>query len=286
MANYTSEASESPDESRRRAENYAPHLNATVWFLTAISAIFLGLRVFVKVWRKRRVRCDDCILVLGWIALAVSTAMITLCTTFGLGRHGRYIRPEDLSNLLMTSYFAGFASTLAVIWSKTSFAVTLLNISEGTTRKVVWFVLISANVVLGLNATLQFVQCWPPSRAWHPGAPGKCWLGIERVRAYNIFVAAYSGATDIVLALLPWKIIGHMKIRKKEKYGALFAMSMGVFAGITSFLKITSLGAIGNVDLITMVNLFIFGTAEGATTIIAASVPILRALLHRQEAPP
>jgi len=33
--------------------------------------------------------------------------------------------------------------------------------------------------------------------------------------------------------------------------------------------------------LVTTVNLFIFGTAEGAITIMAASIPILRALFHR-----
>jgi hypothetical protein len=33
---------------------------------------------------------------------------------------------------------------------------------------------------------------------------------------------------DIVLAVLPWKIIWHITINKREKFGALVAMSMGV----------------------------------------------------------
>jgi len=33
---------------------------------------------------------------------------------------------------------------------------------------------------------------------------------------------------------------------------------------------------------VTTVNLFIFGTAEGAVTIMAASIPILRALFSRE----
>lgn len=39
---------------------------------------------------------------------------------------------------------------------------------------------------------------------------------------------AYSGTLDIVLSILPWKIVWHTTINKKEKLGALFAMSMGV----------------------------------------------------------
>ncbi len=38
----------------------------------------------------------------------------------------------------------------------------------------------------------------------------------------------YSGILDIVLAILPWKIIWNVIINKREKVGALVAMSMGV----------------------------------------------------------
>jgi hypothetical protein len=38
----------------------------------------------------------------------------------------------------------------------------------------------------------------------------------------------YSGILDIVLAILPWKIICCMTINRKEKLGAMVAMSMGV----------------------------------------------------------
>ena len=38
----------------------------------------------------------------------------------------------------------------------------------------------------------------------------------------------YSGVLDTVLAFLPWKIILGATINKKERIGALLAMSMGV----------------------------------------------------------
>ena len=33
---------------------------------------------------------------------------------------------------------------------------------------------------------------------------------------------------DITLAILPWKIIWNVAINKREKFGAMVAMSMGV----------------------------------------------------------
>jgi hypothetical protein len=41
---------------------------------------------------------------------------------------------------------------------------------------------------------------------------------------------AYSGIMDIVLALLPWKIIWEMEMSRKERIGAICAMSLGVLS--------------------------------------------------------
>ena len=43
---------------------------------------------------------------------------------------------------------------------------------------------------------------------------------------------------DIVLALLPWKLVWPLNMRRKEKIGVIVAMSMGVFAGITAIIKV------------------------------------------------
>jgi len=232
--------------------------------------------------------------------------MLTVCTHFDLGKHGEDIRPKNLESLLKFTYFAGFFGTLATVWSKSSFAITLLAFSEGRTRKIVWFILISINVIMGTSAMLLWIQCWPIQKLWM-GGEGVCWLKFKRLRVINTVVAAYSGSADVALALLPWKIIWNAKIRRSEKIGALVAMSMGVFAGAASFSKIPTLVAIGNTDMsefssfcsastwpgngslltdaVTMVSMYIVGTAESALTIIAASIPILRALFHRRSGP-
>jgi len=49
---------------------------------------------------------------------------------------------------------------------------------------------------------------------------------VERVLTRSFL--AYSGAMDIVLAIIPWRIIWNLTMNKKEKFGVLFAMSMGV----------------------------------------------------------
>lgn len=40
--------------------------------------------------------------------------------------------------------------------------------------------------------------------------------------------AGYSALMDFVLALLPWKIVWNLQMKKKEKFGVATAMSLGV----------------------------------------------------------
>jgi hypothetical protein len=39
---------------------------------------------------------------------------------------------------------------------------------------------------------------------------------------------AYSGIVDVILALLPWKIILALQMKRREKIGVAIAMSMGI----------------------------------------------------------
>lgn len=84
---------------------------------------------------------------------------------------------------------------------------------------------------------------------------------------------------DLCLAILPWTIIRRLSLNRKERLGVLIAMSMGVFAGLTSIAKTATLGAISNPDTIATITLMTLATAEISLSIIAASIPALRVLI-------
>lgn len=261
-------------------DDFGPPLNYGVWLMTTLAACFLGLRIYCKRLRNRGLWWDDHILVLSFICLVAQSALITFNTTIGYGKHIWDFHPKDLSMFLLMSNTSGFFSILAAMWSKTSFAMTVLRISDGWYKKFIWFIIISINATLGFGAVSTYIQCTPMEKLWTPlMVGGKCWSK-EFIIDYNIFTAAYSGTTDIILALLPWKIILTLTLNKKEKIGVLLAMSMGVFAGVASFAKITQLSAINKFDLIDGIWLSVLATAESSITIMAASIPILRALFR------
>jgi hypothetical protein len=69
-------------------------------------------------------------------------------------------------------------TTLAIIsqsWSKTSFAITLLRISEGRIRYFLWFAIATINVLFALGALFPWIACNPREKAWEPRLAGTCW---------------------------------------------------------------------------------------------------------------
>lgn len=129
----------------------------------------------------RRLTCAKVCIFLGSVLGTISTA-------FGYGKHTWDVPPENITTLLLVSTFAGFFSTLASVWSKTSFALTLVRISQGWVKKVVWFCLISMNLAMAVTSLFIWLACMPVQKIWDPSVPGTC-LPRGITTQYNTFSA-------------------------------------------------------------------------------------------------
>ena len=72
-----------------------------------------------------------------------------------------------------------------------------------------------------------FLQCKNPTHLWNPAVPSKCWP-THVFTDFSLFVGAYSGAQDFVLAVLPWPVLMKLQMRQREKIGIALAMSLGI----------------------------------------------------------
>jgi hypothetical protein len=258
-------------------DDAGPHLVRTIWILIGISFVFLMLRLYAKFFRHRGLWWDDYILIGAWLCITTESCMLTYATTLGYGKHIWDI-PFDIVNIektVMAISVGGTLSLTAAIWSKTSFALTLLRLTDGWLKNFIWFCIITTNIAMGLSALFVWVTCKPLEKAWHPFMAGTCWSP-DIIVKYNIFSAAYSALMDLTLAFLPWKLIWGLQMKRKEKIGVAVAMSCGIFAGITAIIKTTHIPKMISMDSYDGIVLFIWGNAESCVTIIAASIPILR----------
>ncbi|KXX75945.1 hypothetical protein MMYC01_207419 [Madurella mycetomatis] len=291
-------------------DDLGPTTRVSVWLLAGASFLFIMLRVYCKFVRHRRLHADDHFAIAAWLALLGSAICNNLAIDLGYGKHVWQIPFENVNDLSLIGQISVTLTICSQAWSKTSFAITLLMISDGIhgkTRVFLWFAIVSMNLLFGISAMLFWIGCTPLEKAWHPFTRGTCWSP-SVIITYGIFTSAYSGIMDLVLAIIPWKIIMSLQMQTKEKIGVALAMSMGVLSVSegnylqhsfltclqcrrVSFHQVFLPPGTRKSRLLTRggrptacsddgVTLVIWGSAEAAVTIIAASVPMLGVLVR------
>ncbi|KAL7624538.1 hypothetical protein AAE478_006105 [Parahypoxylon ruwenzoriense] len=253
--------------------------NAVAWVLIGLATAFLGLRVFCRFKRHRGLWWDDWVLIVSWLVLVSSGTILSLYVAAVFIEHD-----EDTK---MGSHDVGLLSTImgtlffvAAIWSKTSFAITLTRIAGPKLKIALCAVMVSMNVITCVSVILRWLQCRPTRKIWDSQLEGTCW-NRNLILGVTIFSAAYSAFMDFILAAIPWPIIIKLQIRTSEKIGISIAMGMGICAGVTAIVKCTKFQVLRNEDFADdVLELSIWSVAEIATTIMAASIPMLRALLR------
>ncbi|KAK3938971.1 hypothetical protein QBC46DRAFT_355427 [Diplogelasinospora grovesii] len=256
--------------------NQGPQTLAAVWALVSLATVFLAMRLYCKIWRLRGLWWDDVVLILSWVFFLADGIMSRLVVNLGVGKYPCDIDPRNLSLIGLEGNIGNTVGTLAVVWSKTSFAVTLLRLTEGKTKMFVWAIIISMNIAMGLSALFTWIECTPIPKTWDRTIPGTCW-DTKVSNGYGIFAGCLSGVCDIVLALLPWRLVWDLQMQKREKMGVAIAMSMGVFAGSTAFVKSARILTLGSENFTyDGCALLVWAAAEIGTTIMASCIPVLR----------
>jgi len=112
------------------------------------------------------------------MALLGSTISTNRTIDLGFGKHSHMIDPRNISEMFLIGKISVTLTVCSQAWSKTSFAITLLMISDGfhgRTRIFIWFAVVSMNLFFGTAAMLFWVGCSPVEKAWNLFVPGKCW---------------------------------------------------------------------------------------------------------------
>ncbi|SPN96642.1 uncharacterized protein DNG_00163 [Cephalotrichum gorgonifer] len=264
-------------------QNNGPYLIITIWTVVGIASIFLALRLWCKIKQSRGLWWDDHVLVASWVAIVLANVFSTLSVHNGYGRHYVSLSDAEKRGTMLYYEICSSFSITASSWSKTSFAITILRLAKG--RRLtwfIWFLIISVNLTKAVSATVGWLGCTPMRKAWDPTVVGgHCWDG-KAAAHFNMFSGVYSGFMDCLLAILPWPIVLTLQMQTREKFGVALAMSMGVLAGATAFIKCAKIPLLVGADFnFKGWELVAWGVTETAVTIIAASIPVLRVLVRR-----
>jgi hypothetical protein len=284
-------------------------LNAINWPLVTLSALFLSLRIFLKLRQQRPLWWDDYVLIISWvrvdtphlhpcnpryanletsIQLALLAYSIMFALALGLGYGGvptartATPTPEDAFRTVLFFSVSSSLLILANLWSKTSFGITLLRLPLGRWRvRLVCALIATGTGVIGASAYFVWIQCLVASPApWSPYVGARC-LAPDALIGYSIFVACFSAVMDFAFVVLPWKMLWGMEMRRSERAGVMFAMGLGALAGVAALVKSTIFPRVYDDDHLAGLQVSGWGAIETSVSICAASIPILRALVRQ-----
>ncbi|ORY59307.1 uncharacterized protein BCR38DRAFT_489040 [Pseudomassariella vexata] len=144
-------------------------------------------------------------------------------------------RLSDVQHLIITLARAQLdLQSVALGPTKPSFAFTLLRLMPGGWEaKAIWMLIVIMNLQFAVHvmATWQTI-CGVPSWSDVLHLESRCWT-LKQSITFSVFSALYLVLCDFVLALLLWKLVFSLQMKRSEKLGVAIALSIGILAGIT-----------------------------------------------------
>lgn len=112
------------------------------------------------------------------LLLIAYSAVLTAAADRGLGRHMEYVLqdPQRLIDVGLLSFVSQPLVVMSCAFGKTSFALSLLRVAiQRWAIVLLWFIIISMNVLHIVISFFVFLRCEDPRHLWNPAIPSKCW---------------------------------------------------------------------------------------------------------------
>ncbi|KAF2996808.1 hypothetical protein E8E13_001694 [Curvularia kusanoi] len=262
------------------AENNGPLMSVVTWSLLSVAGVFLAFRLWIR-QSQGKFWLDDCALTVSWILLLIQVSINQDSINRGYGKHTLDLDLRNFDILMYNGAAELTIYTIAICLSKISFGLTLLRLTDGWYRLAVYFAIATLAIFATPATIIPWVQCTPLSKTFVDFIPGHC-INKQPSIIYGQFQAVWSALMDVMLAILPWRILWGLQMRTAEKIGVCVAMSLGIFAGVTSIIRSTYIQKLTAQDVsYESYNAIIWAVAECSMAIVATSIPVLRVVFKQ-----
>lgn len=194
-----------------------------------ITTIFLFSRIWARKTQYKGLWWDDYLLIAGWAALLIGNGAAASAPGYGFNMLAGTPQGWRLVFVSITFFYTAGA------FSKTAFAVTLLRLSTGRAKIMLGVIIVAVWAFSIAMSVLTWVKiCDTTSLA--VGLEGKC-IPISTLIMVHQGNAIFAICSDVVLAILPWRIISKVHIPGKEKWAVGMSMSLVGISGIVCIVR-------------------------------------------------
>ncbi|QKX57585.1 uncharacterized protein TRUGW13939_04703 [Talaromyces rugulosus] len=271
-----------------------PQLLSTAYATIAITTTFMAIRTVLRfTHRKGGLQMEDGFVMLSWvtfIALAVMYIVVTrplYRVDKAIGTGVLYPTIEDDALLMIKIFFANTMIFWMVLWSvKLSLLFLYRRLFEGLPDQMRWWWGVFVFTVLTLIGCIisNFTSC-ENMHAWF--TPGLCSTqrDINAQLTSLYFSFAVDVLTDIMIMLLPLKLIWILRLPLSQKFAIGTLFSIGIVCVIMAIVRTVQIGSQAKSDSTPSSSWLAFwGMIEAGIAVVIGTLPVFAIFFRRQHA--
>ncbi|OQD66635.1 hypothetical protein PENPOL_c004G05476 [Penicillium polonicum] len=245
----------------------------------ALTFVVLALRLFARIYVLGQMGIDD-YLIIGACALSWSFIAVTLVAVkHGLGQHIEYVDQTRIVDYSFAVWLSSMFYLATLGFIKTSVLCFYTRLGDRYLTRLSWVMM---GVIIAQATSFVLVaafQCQPISMAWTGTGPGKC----VDINLFYLCNAALNIVTDLLTYTLPIKVVFHLQVPRKQKIVLAFILCLGLFACISSIIRITYIPTMlsSKDSTYAISGAMYWSVIETNVGILAASIPSFKAIASR-----
>ncbi|KAH9863839.1 hypothetical protein J1614_009771 [Plenodomus biglobosus] len=257
--------------------NISPTYLAPVVTLGVIALMVVVARIYTRLTRTGKLHADDWLIVVAEPLSITSIGIAIAAVASGWGKPAAYFTPTELVNTVRLNFVLQTVWIVTFCLVRLSVACSLLRF--GTDRLWRWplyFIMMLQVLISSSYFIMQFAQCKPISANWDNVPGAECW-DLGPTITYGYVVAGFYIVMDLVLSLMPIRLIRTLNRSTSEKVLIGILMALGLSATAIACAKITTFTNFGEGDMMqgTIVP-SVYAKVEEQVGIIASSLPCLK----------
>ncbi|KAI1736862.1 hypothetical protein F4680DRAFT_468733 [Xylaria scruposa] len=222
-----------------------PNLNNLVRAVLVVILVITTIVVFLRVWSRVILRRVDLPTILALVAFALQIAFISisfrLTDTYGLFVHMWDVRLKDfpaVNQLFFQNTILYFSISLII---KPAILLDWISIfCPAKTRNLFFWsscTIMAIHILLNISyIVVELAACYPFEKNWNLLLPGKC----INVIAITVGAPIANLVFDVIIFLLPQKVIWGLQMRFWVKIGTSFVFAVGLLACIVAAFRLYS----------------------------------------------
>ncbi|KAH9880670.1 hypothetical protein IAQ61_000964 [Plenodomus lingam] len=250
---------------------------APVITLGVITLMLVIARIYTRLTRTGRLHTDDWLIAVAEPLSIVSIGVAIAAIDSGWGKPSAYFTPKELVNTIRLQFV--FQTVWIVTFGLVRLSVAYSLLRFGNDRLWRWplyFLMMLQVLISSSYFIMQFAQCKPISANWDNVPGAKCW-DLGPTVTYGYVVAGFYIFTDVVLSLMPIRLIRTLHRSTAEKILIGVLMALGLSATAIACAKVSTFTDFGKGDIMqgTIVP-SVYAKVEEQVGIIASSLPCLK----------